>query len=411
MTSTTAAYAAQSAKSPLAPHTIQRREVGPTDVQIEILFCGVCHSDMHQARDEWSRAMPTAYPCVPGHEIVGKVTKVGAKVTKFKEGDLAGVGCMVDSCHKCSECDNDLEQYCLNGATFTYNSPDIPMRGVTYGGYSGSIVVDEKFCLKVPKNLNLAAVAPLLCAGITTYSPLRHWKVGKGMKVGIVGLGGLGHMGLKFAHAFGAHTVLFTTSAGKTADAKRFGADEVVISKNEEEMKKHLGSFDFILNTVAAPHNLDPFLQLLKRDGSMCMVGVPSEHHPAPEVLNLIFGRKSLTGSVIGGIKETQEMLDFCGKHNIVSDIETIPMQKINEAYERMLKSDVKYRFVIDMASLKESGLTLLNLRAYHPHRLIVSVEAFDHQIFGCLILDLASKLAGFENAGADLLMRLQQIL
>jgi uncharacterized zinc-type alcohol dehydrogenase-like protein len=293
---------------------------------------------------------------VPGHEIVGRVTKVGAKVTKFKEGDLAGVGCMVDSCHTCPQCKDDLEQFCEKGATFTYNAPDAHLGGVTFGGYSAQIVVDQSFGLKVPKNLNLAAVAPLLCAGITTYSPLRHWKVGKGMKVGIVGLGGLGHMGLKFAHAFGAHTVLFTTSAGKTADAKRLGADEVVISKDATAMANQAGSFDFILNTVAAPHDLDPFLNALKRDGTMCLVGAPSSPHPSPQVFNLIFGRKSLAGSLIGGIKETQEMLDFCGKHNITSDIEKIDIQKVNEAYERVIKSDVRYRFVIDMASLKKAA-------------------------------------------------------
>ncbi|MDP9127886.1 MAG: NAD(P)-dependent alcohol dehydrogenase [Pseudomonadota bacterium] len=348
------AFAAQSATAPLGPHQIERREPGPTDVQIEIKFCGVCHSDLHTVRNEWGGS--TVYPCVPGHEIVGYVTKVGAQVKKIKEGDLAGVGCMVDSCRTCSNCKDDLEQFCEKGATFTYNAPDPHLNSVTYGGYAASIVVDQSFVLKIPEKLDLAAVAPLLCAGITTYSPLRHWGVKKGQKVGIVGLGGLGHMGLKFAHAFGAHTVLFTTSANKTADAKRLGADEVVISKNTEDMAKHAGTFDFILNTVAAPHSLDPYLEMLKRDGTMCLVGAPSEPHPAPQVFNLIFGRKALAGSLIGGIKETQEMLDFCAAHNITSDIEIIPIQNINQAYERMLKSDVKYRFVIDMASLKNAA-------------------------------------------------------
>jgi uncharacterized zinc-type alcohol dehydrogenase-like protein len=345
------AYAAESAKTPLGPFKIERRDPGPHDVQIEILFCGVCHSDLHTVRDEWGGT--TIYPCVPGHEIVGRVATVGAHVKKFKAGDLAGVGCMVDSDRTCPACKQDLEQFCHSGATFTYNSPDKHTGGYTFGGYSTQIVVDEAFVLRISNKLDLAATAPLLCAGITTYSPLRHWKVGKGQKVGIVGLGGLGHMGLKFAHAFGAHTILFTTSPGKTEDAKRLGADEVVISKNIREMKKHLGSFDFILNTVAAPHNLDAYIELLKIDGTMCLVGVPATPHPSPNVFNLIFGRHSLAGSLIGGIKETQEMLDFCADHGITSDIETIPMQKINEAYERMLKSDVKYRFVIDMASLK----------------------------------------------------------
>ncbi len=350
----TAAYAAQSATSKMAPHTIERRAPGPNDVQIDILYCGVCHSDLHTVRNEWGNS--TVYPSVPGHEIVGKVVAVGNSVKKFKVGDLAGVGCMVDSCRKCFSCTENLEQFCEHGATFTYNSPDAKSGGHTFGGYSGQIVVDEGFVLKISDKLDLAGTAPLLCAGITTYSPLRHWKVGKGQKVGIVGLGGLGHMGLKFAHAFGAHTVLFTTSPGKTEDAKRLGADDVVISKNKDEMAKHAHSFDFILNTVAAPHSLDAYLELLKVNGTMCLVGVPAEPHPSPNVFNLIFGRHSLAGSLIGGIKETQEMLDFCAEHNIVSDIEMIPMQKIEDAYTRMLKSDVKYRFVIDMASLKSAA-------------------------------------------------------
>jgi uncharacterized zinc-type alcohol dehydrogenase-like protein len=346
-------YAAYDPKKPLAPFDFERREPGPEDVQIEILYCGVCHSDLHQARDEWGNS---AFPMVPGHEIVGRVTKVGSGVTKFKAGDLAGVGCLVDSCRTCPDCQQNLEQYC-NDSTYTYNSPDKKNPGKsTYGGYSNLIVVDQHFVLKVSDKLDLAAVAPLLCAGITTYSPLRHWKVGPGMKVGIVGLGGLGHMGVKFAHAFGAHTVLFTTSANKVEDAKRLGADEVVISKNADEMQQHAESFDFILNTVAAPHNLDAFTGLLKRDGTMCLVGVPDSPHPSPAVGNLIFKRRALAGSLIGGLRETQEMLDFCAEHNIVSDIEMIDIQEINEAFDRMQKSDVKYRFVIDLASLKAAA-------------------------------------------------------
>jgi uncharacterized zinc-type alcohol dehydrogenase-like protein len=345
----TKAYAARSAKSPLAPSSIQRRSPGKHDVQIEILFCGICHTDVHITRNEWGA---TTYPCVPGHEIVGRVTQVGAGVKKFKAGDLAAVGCMVDSCRKCESCQEHLEQFCENGATFTYNAPDKKSGGNTYGGYSQSVVVDEAFVLRVPKNLDLAATAPLLCAGITTYSPLRHHNVGKGQKVGIVGLGGLGHMGVKLANAFGAHVVVFTTSPGKKKDAKRLGAHEVVLSKSEKEMAKHANSFDFILDTVAAKHDINAYLKLLKRDATLAQVGVP----PYPlevQVSNLIFGRKKFTGSLIGGIKETQEMLDFCGKHGITADIELVPIQQVNEAYERLLKSDVKYRFVIDMASLK----------------------------------------------------------
>ena len=341
-------YAAHSAKEPLVPFSIERREVGLKDIQIEILFCGVCHSDLHTARNEWQNAM---YPVVPGHEIVGRVTSVGANVTAFKVGDLAGVGCMVDSCLVCEDCTDGLEQYC-DGEIFTYNSPDRDTGHATYGGYSSHIVVDEHFVLRIPTNLDLAAVAPLLCAGITTYSPLRHWKVGAGSKVGIVGLGGLGHMAVKLAHAMGAHVVLFTTSPNKIEDAKRLGADEVVISKNADEMNAHAKSFDFILNTVAASHNLDVFTALLKRDGTMCLNGVPEHPHPSPSIFNLIFKRRQIAGSLIGGIKETQEMLDFCAQHNITSDIEMIAMKDVNEAYERMLKGDVKYRFVIDMATL-----------------------------------------------------------
>ena len=343
-------YAAHSATTPLSSFKLERREPLPGDVQIEILYCGVCHSDLHTVRNEWHN---TVYPVVPGHEIVGRVTKVGSAVKKFKAGDLAGVGCLVDSCRECPECREGLEQYCQRGMVFTYNAPDKHTGKMTYGGYSNQIVVDQRFVLRVSDKLNLAAVAPLLCAGITTYSPLRHWKVSKGQKVGIVGLGGLGHMGVKFAHAFGAQTVLFTTSPGKTEDAKRLGADDVVVSKNAAEMKKHAGSFDFILNTVAASHNLDAYVELLKRDGTMCLVGAPEHPHPSPNVTNLIFQRRKMGGSLIGGLPETQEMLDFCAQHNITSTIEIIPIQKINEAYERMLKSDVKYRFVIDMASLK----------------------------------------------------------
>ncbi len=347
----TNAYAAQNATNPLAPFNFQRRDVGKHDVAIEILYCGVCHSDLHTVRNEWQN---TTYPCVPGHEIVGRVVKVGAHVKKFKEGDTAGVGCMVDSCRTCANCEEDLEQFCDN-VIFTYNSPDKHLGGMTFGGYSDSIVVDEAFVLQVPKNLNLAGVAPLLCAGITTYSPLRHNNVTKGQKVGVVGLGGLGHMGVKLAKALGAHVVVFTTSPNKVEDALRLGADEVVNSKNADEMKKHLNSFHFILDTVSAQHDINAYLLLLKRDGNLTQVGVPAE----PLSLNvgsLIFGRRSLSGSLIGGIKETQEMLDFCGKHDITSDIELIPIQKINEAYDRLVKSDVKYRFVIDMASLQEAG-------------------------------------------------------
>ena len=345
-------YAALTAKDSLAPFTFERREPGPKDVQIEILYCGVCHSDLHTARDEWHM---TQFPSVPGHEIVGRVSAVGAQVTGFKPGDLAGVGCMVDSCKRCASCDEGLEQYCENGFTGTYNGPLFGGPN-TYGGYSDKIVVREDFVLRIAPGQNLAAVAPLLCAGITTYSPLRHWKVGPGQKVGIVGLGGLGHMGVKLAHAMGAQVVLFTTSPGKTADALRLGADEVVVSRHPDEMAKHANSFDFILNTVAAPHDLDAFTGLLKRDGTMTLVGAPAEPHPTPSVFNLVFKRRAIAGSLIGGVAETQEMLDFCAEHGIVSDIEIIAMADINAAYERMLKGDVKYRFVIDMATLKTAA-------------------------------------------------------
>lgn len=345
------AYAAQSATSPLAASSIRRRSPRPQDIEIEILYCGVCHSDLHQVRNEWESTMPTVYPCVPGHEIVGRVVKTGSAVRKFKEGDLAAVGCMVDSCGVCPNCRAGEQQFCDNTATFTYNSDDKQLGGVTYGGYSQSIVVTEGFALRVPKQLDPAATAPLLCAGITTYSPLRHWNVKKGQKVGIVGLGGLGHMGLKFAHAFGANVVLFTTSPNKTEDAVRLGADEVVISKNEAEMQKHLGSFDFILDTVSAQHDLNAYIDLLKRDATLTLVGAPPNPLPI-KMFGLLFRRRQLAGSIIGGIRETQEMLDFCGEHGITSDIEMIRIQQINEAYDRLLKSDVKYRFVIDMASL-----------------------------------------------------------
>jgi len=346
---TTKAYATQSASTPLAPFKIQRRDPGAHDVQIEILFCGVCHSDLHIARNEWQG---TTYPCVPGHEIIGRVTKVGAQVSQFKEGDLAGVGCLVDSCRTCENCADHLEQFCEKGPVFTYNSPDKHSGGLTYGGYSENVVVDEAFVLHIPKHLDLAATAPLLCAGITTYSPLRHNNVSKGQKVGVVGLGGLGHMGVKLAKAFGAHVVVFTHSASKIADAFRLGADEVVNSNDEDEMKKHLNSFHFILDTVSAQHDINAYLLLLKRDGTLTQVGVPPEPL-ALQVGSLIFGRRNFNGSLIGGIKETQEMLDFCGEHNITADIELIPIQKINEAYDRLVKNDVKYRFVIDMASLQ----------------------------------------------------------
>jgi uncharacterized zinc-type alcohol dehydrogenase-like protein len=347
--SNTKAFAAQSKSSPVGPFSIQRREPGPRDVQIKILFCGVCHTDLHFARNDWGG---TVYPCVPGHEIVGRVTRVGKSVKKFKIGDAVAVGCMVDSCRKCESCQDGDEHLCERGTTFTYNSEDKKSGGMTYGGYSESVVVDQDFVLRVPKNLDLAAASPLLCAGITTYSPLRRYKVGKGQKVGIVGLGGLGHMGVKLAKAFGAHVVVFTTSPGKVKDAKRLGAKEAVISTNPDEMKRHANSFDFILDTVAVKHDINAYLELLERDGVLTQVGAP----PQPlevNVFNLIIKRRAFTGSLIGSIAETQEMLNFCGKHGIVSDIEMIPIQKINEAYERLLKSDVKYRFVIDMASLK----------------------------------------------------------
>ncbi|MHB1301741.1 MAG: NAD(P)-dependent alcohol dehydrogenase [Burkholderiales bacterium] len=343
------AYAAQSPTTPLSPFEIERRLIGPEDVNIQILYCGVCHSDLHTARNEWKN---TIYPSVPGHEIVGRVISVGDKVRNFKPGDLAGVGCMVDSCGHCNPCHDGEEQYCENGFTGTYNGPLFGGEN-THGGYSQSIVVKEHFVLKISHDENdLAAVAPLLCAGITTYSPLRHWQAGPGKRVGIVGLGGLGHMGVKIAHAMGAHVTLFTTSPSKIEDGKKLGADEVCVSTDPGQMAFRSNQLDFILNTVAAPHNLDAYLQLLKHDGTMTLVGAPADPHPSPGVFNLILKRRQIAGSLIGGIRETQEMLDFCAKHGITSDIELISMSYINTAYERMLKSDVKYRFVIDMATL-----------------------------------------------------------
>jgi len=345
------AYAAQNATAGLAPFGITRREPGPEDVEIEILYCGICHSDLHSVRNEWSEFMATNYPIVPGHEIVGRVTRVGSAATKFKAGDVAAVGCMVDSDGTCPKCKAGLEQFCPN-MILTFNSPDKHLGGFTYGGYSGSIVVDERFVLRVPTNLNLAGAAPLLCAGVTTYSPMYHWGVTKGKKVGVVGLGGLGHMAVKFAHALGAHVVVFTTSPGKKEDALRLGADEVVVSRNADEMRKHEGSFDFILDAVSADHDINAYINLLGVDGNLTLVGAPAKPLGVT-AFSLIARRRSFSGSMIGGIPETQEMLDFCGAHNITADVEVIPIQKVNEAYERLLKSDVKYRFSIDMASLK----------------------------------------------------------
>lgn len=343
------AYAAKANDADLEPLDIKRREVLDEDVKIDILYCGVCHSDIHQVRNDWKNSN---YPVVPGHEIIGRVAETGKNVSKFKEGDLVGVGCMVDSCQECQSCKEDLEQFCENGATLTYNSKDKHLGGHTFGGYSEKVVVNQEFVLNVPENIDAKAAAPLLCAGITTYSPLRHWKVKKGDKVGVIGLGGLGHMGVKFASAMGAKVVMVTTSPDKSEDAKKLGADEVLVSKNDDEMKKHAASFDFLLNTVPVKHDVNPYLNLLKRDATMVMVGAIE---PLEEMHGglLIGKRRSIAGSVIGGIKETQEMLDFCGEHNIVSDIEMIDMQNINEAFDRVVKSDVKYRFVIDMKSLK----------------------------------------------------------
>ena len=347
--SITHAYAAMSATTPLVPWTLQRRAPGAQDVDIDILYCGVCHSDLHAARSEWGG---TVYPIVPGHEIVGRVTAVGSAVTRFSPGQLVGVGCLVDSCRQCGSCADGLEQYCERGSTGTYNAPD-KHGGITYGGYSTRIVVDEAFVLRIPETLDPAAAAPLLCAGITTYSPLRHWQVKPGMAVGVVGLGGLGHMAIKLAKAMGARVALFTTSPAKAEDARRLGADEVIVSPDRAQMKAQSRRLDLVLDTIAASHDLDVYLRTLKRDGTLVLIGVPDRPHAAPNVANLVFQRRSIAGSLIGGIAETQEMLDFCGEHGIVSDIEAIPMERINEAYERMLRSDVRYRFVIDMSSLK----------------------------------------------------------
>jgi uncharacterized zinc-type alcohol dehydrogenase-like protein len=348
---TTRAFAASSATSPLAPATIERRNPQAHDVQIEVLYCGICHSDIHQARDEWQPFMPTVYPCVPGHEIVGRVARTGSAATKFKVGDLVAVGCLVDSCRTCPGCKSGEEQFCDGPATFTYNGPDKHLGGVTFGGYSASIVVDEHYVLRLPSGLDPARAAPLVCAGITTYSPLRHWKVGPGQKVGIVGLGGLGHMGVKFARAMGATVVVFTTTASKADEAKRLGAHEVVLSTDSVQMQQRLGSLDFILDTVSAPHDLNAYLELLKCDGTMTLVGAPATPIPLG-VISLLFRRRQLAGSLIGGIRETQEMLDFCAQKGIAADIELIPAERINEAYARILKNDVRYRFVIDMQTL-----------------------------------------------------------
>ena len=346
----TRGYAALNAQTPLVPFTFERREVGPRDVLIEILYCGICHSDLHQARDEWGGS---AFPMVPGHEIVGRVIKTGLEVQKLKVGDLAGVGCMVESCHQCSSCHNAVEQYCDRGPIWTYNAIDPSHGQPTFGGYSDKIVVDEAFTLVIPPTDKLASVAPLLCAGITTYSPLRLWKVSKGQRVGIVGIGGLGHMGVKFARAMGAHVICLTTSENKRSDAERLGAHEVIITSSEQAMAAAANSLDFILNTVGAPHDYNAYLNLLRLDGTMVLVGIPEKPQNVA-AFSLVQKRRNLAGSLIGGIAETQEMLDFCAKHKIIADVEVIPIQKVNEAFERMLRSDVKYRFVIDMASLKQ---------------------------------------------------------
>ena len=345
------AFGTQALDAPLKQMNIERREVTPKDIEIEILYCGVCHSDLHTARNDWGG---TIYPAVPGHEIVGKVTKVGNEVTKLKVGDLAAVGCLVDSCRECESCKHDLEQYCLNGFTGTYNGREKYLGTQTFGGYSEKVVVDEHFVLKVPANLNLAAVAPLLCAGITTWSPLRHWKVGKDSKVAVIGLGGLGHMAIKLAKALGAEVILFSRTADKKKDALDLGADKVIISTDSEQMKSVKGKFDLIIDTVPYIHDINPYVSTLNINGTLVLVGYLGGLEPFLNTVPMILGRKSVAGSVIGGIAETQELLDFCGKHNIVSEIEIIKMQDINDAYERMLRSDVRYRFVIDMASLKK---------------------------------------------------------
>jgi alcohol dehydrogenase (NADP+) len=351
-TYTAKAVAAHSPTSGMAGVSIPRRAPQPKDVQIEILYCGICHTDLHFVHNDFANSIPTTYPCVPGHEIVGRVVRTGNSVTKFKEGDLVGVGCMVDSDRTCESCRAGEEQYCASMPVLTYNAPDKHLGGVTYGGYSQSVVVDEDFAVHIPKNLDLAGVAPLLCAGITTYAPLRRAKIGPGQKVGIVGLGGLGHMGVKLAAAFGANVIVFTTSLNKSADAIRLGANEVVNSKNDAEMQKHAGTFEFILDTVPAQHSITPYINQLKRDGTLALVGAPNEPL-ALDVMGLLFGRKQIAGSIIGGIRETQEMLDFCGKHNVTADVEVIGVNEIDHAYDRLLKNDVKYRFVIDLASLK----------------------------------------------------------
>ena len=346
-------YAVHDDHSPLVPFDFQRRDPGPHDIQIEILYCGICHSDLHQAHNDWHNSL---YPMVPGHEIVGRVVKVGEHVGKLKVGDLAGVGCMVDSCRQCSACEEGLEQYCEEGPTVTYNGKERNSDQLTFGGYSEQIVVEERFVVKVPENLDLKAVAPLLCAGITTYSPLRHWKVGPGQKVGVIGLGGLGHMGIKFAKAMGAKVVMITTSPDKGKDATRLGADEILISRDPDAMAAQASTFDFLLNTIPVPHDLNPYLALLKRDRTMALVGVLTELDPPLMGANLMMGRKSVTGSAIGGMAETQEMLDFCAEHGIVSDVEMVKIQEVNEAYQRLVANNVKYRFVIDMASLRANA-------------------------------------------------------
>ncbi len=342
-------YAAREARGSLTPFTFQRRDPGPRDILMDILYCGICHSDIHQVNDDWHFSQ---FPMVPGHEIVGRVVRAGSAVKKFREGDLAGVGCLVDSCRTCPACEEGDEQFCWNGPTFTYNSQDKVTGGLTYGGYSNNIVVDEAFALKMSPKLDPAASAPLLCAGITTYSPLRRWNVGQGSKVGVVGLGGLGHMALKLARSFGAQVAQFTTSPGKAADAKRLGAHEVILSRDPDAMQKAAGSFDFILDTVSAAHDVNSYINMLRRRGAMVLVGLPDQMAVAPGGLDM--GARSLAGSLIGGLRETQEMLDYCADHDIASDIELIPIQKVNEAYERTIKADVKYRFVIDMASLRQ---------------------------------------------------------
>ena len=346
-------YAVTSTTAPLAPHTFERRAVGPNDVRIDVLYSGICHSDLHQARDDWGGAQ---YPMVPGHEIIGRVVEVGAEVSTLKVGDYAGVGCMVDSCRHCDACNHDLEQYCEEGPTYTYNSQDRQTGELTMGGYSDHIVVEQRFVVKVSEKLDLKAAAPLLCAGITTWSPLRHWKVGPGQKVGVIGLGGLGHMGVKFAKALGAHVVMITTTPEKGADAKRLGADEVLVSRDPVQMKAHANSFDFLLNTVPVGHDTNPYMSLLKRDATLCLVGVITGLEPPLMGASVIFGRKHVTGSAIGGMAETQEMMDFCAEHGIVADVEVIDIKDVNEAWERMQNNDVRYRFVIDMSTIRSAA-------------------------------------------------------